>query len=54
MRRLTTLATPLLVAAVLHGQGQPVPPGLAPYVSVSAPVVALTHVRLVDGTGGID
>jgi imidazolonepropionase-like amidohydrolase len=52
MRRVTKLVTPLLVAAVLHGQeGRPVPAGLAPYVSVSAPVVALTHVRLVDGTG---
>src|SRR5512134_1433936 len=25
--------------------------GVAPYVSVQAPVVALTHVQLVDGTG---
>jgi len=26
-------------------------PGVAPFVSVNAPVVALTHARLVDGTG---
>ena len=52
MRQLTTLTLPLLVVAVLHGQGgRPVPAGLAPYISVTAPVVALTHVRLVDGSG---
>ena len=27
------------------------PAGVAPYVSVNAPVVALTHARLIDGTG---
>ena len=27
------------------------PPGLAPFVSVNAPTIALTHVRLLDGTG---
>ena len=26
-------------------------PGVAPFVSVDAPIVALTHVRVVDGTG---
>ena len=32
-------------------QGRQLTPQVAPYVSVNAPVVALTHVRLVDGTG---
>lgn len=40
-----------LVAVPLHAQERPLPGGLAPFVSVNAPVVALTHVRLVDGTG---
>jgi imidazolonepropionase-like amidohydrolase len=38
--------------APVHGQQPaPLPAGLAPFVSVNAPVVALTHVRVVDGTG---
>ena len=32
-------------------QARQLTPAVAPFVSVSAPVVALTHVRLVDGTG---
>ncbi|HKP30876.1 MAG TPA: amidohydrolase family protein [Gemmatimonadales bacterium] len=32
-------------------QGRQVSAAIAPYVSVNAPVVALTHARLVDGTG---
>src|SRR5262245_43146110 len=39
----------LLSTAAL--QGRQITPQVAPYVSVDAPVVALTHVRLVDGTG---
>ena len=53
--RFIRLASPLvaLVGAVaLPAQGRlPVTTALRPYVSVDAPVVALTHVRLVDGTG---
>jgi len=42
----------LLPIAPLRGQQPPaVPPALAPFVSVSAPIVALTHVRVIDGTG---
>ena len=42
----------LCLTAPLHGQQpSPLPPGVAPFVSVNAPIVALTHVRLVDGTG---
>ena len=40
-----------LVAAPLHGQQRSFGPGVLPFVSVNAPVVALTHVQLVDGTG---
>jgi imidazolonepropionase-like amidohydrolase len=42
----------LAVVATAHGQQPPpVPPALAPFVSVNAPLVALTHVSVVDGTG---
>ena len=37
-------------AAALRAQ-RTLGPGLSPYVSVDAPVVAIEHVRLVDGTG---
>ncbi len=37
--------------AVVRPQTPSVPSGLAPYVTLNAPTVALTHVRLVDGTG---
>ena len=40
-----------LSATVASAQRPQVGPGLAPFVSVNAPVVALTHVRVVDGTG---
>ena len=42
---LATLVPPL------HGQQASLPSGLAPFVTVNAPRVALTHVQLVDGTG---
>jgi imidazolonepropionase-like amidohydrolase len=41
----------LLIAPVAGQQPAPLPPALAPFVSVNAPIVALTHVRVVDGTG---
>src|SRR5258705_531497 len=41
----------LLIAPVAGQQRAPLPPALAPFVSVNAPIVALTHVRVVDGTG---
>ena len=41
----------LALAATARGQQQPLPPALAPFVSVNAPAVALTHVTVVDGTG---
>jgi len=41
----------LLYASVLSAQPRPLSPNVARYVSVNAPVVALTHARVVDGTG---
>ena len=41
----------LLCAAPAAAQQRTLPPGIAQYVTVNAPVVALTHVRLADGTG---
>lgn len=40
-----------LAAAPLAAQRPEITPGVRPFVAVDAPVVALTHVRLVDGTG---
>lgn len=41
----------LTTVAPLPAQQRALRPGLAPYVTVNAAVVALAHVRLVDGTG---
>lgn len=41
----------LLTLPPLHAQGRPLGEHVLPFVSVNAPIVALTHVRLVDGTG---
>ena len=40
-----------LLASRLSFVGQTIPPKVQPFVKVSAPVVALTHVRVIDGTG---
>src|SRR5688572_3257560 len=47
------LAIGLLAAlpGFLSAQGRTVPEALRPFVSVSADVIALTHARVVDGTG---
>ena len=48
-----SVAAVALLAASAQGQTpRPLPAALAPYVSVNGPRVALTHVTLVDGTGG--
>jgi imidazolonepropionase-like amidohydrolase len=45
------LAALLLITTPIRArQLASLPPGLAPFVSVNAPIVALTHVRIVDGT----
>jgi len=41
----------LLASSSLSAQQRPVTPAVTPFVSVNAPAVALTHVRVVDGTG---
>ena len=50
--RPNALAIAILCSApALSAQDRPVPPGVARFVSTAARVVALTHVRVVDGTG---
>ena len=51
MRALSLGAALLSTVVSLAGQERPLTPGVTPYVTVNAPVVALTHVTLVDGTG---
>jgi imidazolonepropionase-like amidohydrolase len=41
----------LAVSSPLAGQARTIHPRVQPFVSVDAPMVALTHVRLIDGTG---
>jgi imidazolonepropionase-like amidohydrolase len=41
----------VLPLAALGGQGDAAPPGVARYIGVNAKVVAIEHVRLIDGTG---
>ena len=48
----STTSVLLCCAASLLAQDRPsLGPGLQPFVSVDAPLVALTHVGLMDGTG---
>ena len=51
MRRLLVLVATLAVAGPIGAQGRNLPASVRNYVSVDAPVVAITHVKLVDGTG---
>ncbi|MBW3656057.1 MAG: amidohydrolase, partial [Gemmatimonadetes bacterium] len=52
VRSILRLVPALLIAAPLAAQHRPaLAPAARAFVSVDAPVVALTHVRLVDGTG---
>ncbi|HEY0017405.1 MAG TPA: amidohydrolase family protein [Longimicrobium sp.] len=52
LRRPPLALLALLLAAPAFAQPRPsVTPAVRPFVAVDAPVVALTHVRLVDGTG---
>ena len=44
-----TLLVPVLMAPLLAQQQ--LEPGVKPFLRVSAPVIALTHVRVIDGTG---
>jgi len=49
MRRTLTLLA--MFAGTLSAQTRSLPPAVRNFVSVDAPVVAITHVKLVDGTG---
>jgi imidazolonepropionase-like amidohydrolase len=51
MRHLLFGGVVLASVAAVAAQGRPLAPTLAPYVAVNAPVVALTHVRVVNGLG---
>jgi Amidohydrolase family len=53
MTRNPTLCLLLVIAPLLPlaAQQRPLPRGVAPFVTVDTPTVALTHVQLVDGTG---
>jgi len=43
----------LLAASVLFGQSPTrMLPGVQPFIAVDSPIVALTHVKVIDGTGG--
>jgi hypothetical protein len=50
-RWLAVAALVAITAPAAAQQARVIPEGVRPFVSVDAPVVALTHVRLVDGTG---
>lgn len=51
MRRQLLLVAPLACATALHAQSRNLSPAFRNFVAVDAPVVAVTHVQLVDGTG---
>jgi imidazolonepropionase-like amidohydrolase len=51
MRHLSLGVAFVLLMMPLHGQERALSAGLVPFVSVNAAIVALAHVRLVDGTG---
>lgn len=51
MRSLLFLIILAFTVVAVAGQSLPLSTGVAPYVTVNAPIVALTNVRLVDGTG---
>jgi len=51
-RMLFLIAAALALPAVVQGQRPTIADSLSRYVAVDAPIVALTHVMLIDGTGG--
>ena len=51
MPRFSLLAACVLVPSTLAIAQSAPPDPLAPYLSISAPVIALTHVEVIDGTG---
>ncbi|HEX6324196.1 MAG TPA: amidohydrolase family protein [Vicinamibacterales bacterium] len=51
MRTKASIALAAIALAVPLAAQSSLPPGIAPYVTVDAPVIVLAHVRIVDGTG---
>jgi hypothetical protein len=52
MRRISALLVMFALCAAAAGQSRPeLAPVVRAFVSVDAPVVALVHVRVIDGTG---
>ena len=49
--RAVLASLPLLAAAELHAQRPTLSAGVRAYVAVDSPIVALTHARVIDGTG---
>jgi imidazolonepropionase-like amidohydrolase len=49
---IAALALTVLGITLPAAQVRPLPDGVLPYVAVDAPIVALTHAAVVDGTGG--
>ncbi len=49
--RIVSALASIVIAAPLASQQRTLPAAVRQYVSIDAPVVALTHARLVDGTG---
>ena len=47
------LALAIVIMLGLRGWGQTLSPGVQAFVKLNAPVVALTHVRVIDGTGAV-
>ncbi|MCC6317465.1 MAG: amidohydrolase family protein [Gemmatimonadaceae bacterium] len=50
--RLRSILPCLLLPVAVAAQRPAITPGQRPFVTVDSPLVALTHVRLIDGTGG--
>lgn len=51
MLRSQILLSCLVLQTMAHSQSQ-LPPDVAPFVAINAPVFVLNHVRVIDGTGG--
>ena len=52
MQRLVVAAAMATAVSGAAAQVPPLPNAVRPFVKIDAPVVALTHVRVIDGTGG--
>jgi hypothetical protein len=48
-----SVAAICFLASIGFAHGQKLSPEVRPFVKVDAPVIALTHVRVIDGTGNV-